>query len=32
VIGAAGLGLFAAAVVTVFDAALWRYHRGASSR
>lgn len=27
VIGAAGLGLAAAAAVTVFDLALWRYHR-----
>jgi NitT/TauT family transport system permease protein len=32
VIGAAVLGLAAAAAVTVFDLALWRYHRGASSR
>jgi NitT/TauT family transport system permease protein len=32
VIGAAVLGLAAAAVVTVFDLALWRYHRGATSR
>jgi NitT/TauT family transport system permease protein len=32
VIGAVGLGLVAAAVVTVFDLALWRYHRGAASR
>ena len=32
VIGAAVLGLVAAAAVTVFDLALWRYHRGASSR
>ena len=30
VIGAAALGLVAAAAVTVFDVALWRYHRGAS--
>jgi NitT/TauT family transport system permease protein len=28
VIGAAVLGLVAAAIVTVFDLALWRYHRG----
>ena len=32
VIGAAALGLVAAAAVTVFDLALWRYHRGAPSR
>ena len=32
VIGAAVLGLAAGAAVTVFDLALWRYHRGASSR
>ena len=32
VIGAAALGLIAAAAVTVFDLALWRYHRGAPSR
>jgi NitT/TauT family transport system permease protein len=32
VIGAAVLGLIAAAAVTVFDLALWRYHRGATSR
>jgi NitT/TauT family transport system permease protein len=32
VIGAAVLGLVAAAAVTVFDLALWRYHRGATSR
>lgn len=32
VIGAAVLGLVAAAAVTVFDLALWRYHRGAASR
>jgi NitT/TauT family transport system permease protein len=32
VIGAAALGLTAAAAVTVFDLALWRYHRGATSR
>jgi NitT/TauT family transport system permease protein len=32
VIGAAALGLAAAAAVTVFDLALWRYHRGANSR
>ncbi|MGH8859975.1 MAG: ABC transporter permease [Jatrophihabitantaceae bacterium] len=32
VIGAAVLGLAAAAVVTVFDLALWRYHRGATQR
>lgn len=31
VIGAAGLGLAAAAAVTVFDLALWRYHRGVST-
>jgi NitT/TauT family transport system permease protein len=30
VIGAAALGLVAAAAVTVFDVALWRFHRGAS--
>lgn len=29
VIGAAALGLVAAAAVTVFDLALWRFHRGA---
>lgn len=32
VIGAAVLGLAAATAVTIFDLALWRYHRGASSR
>jgi NitT/TauT family transport system permease protein len=32
VIGAAALGLVAAAAVTVLDLALWRYHRGATSR
>jgi NitT/TauT family transport system permease protein len=32
VIGAAALGLVAAAAVTVFDLALWRYHRGATSQ
>jgi NitT/TauT family transport system permease protein len=32
VIGAAALGLTAAAAVTVFDLALWRYHRGATTR
>jgi NitT/TauT family transport system permease protein len=32
VIGAAVLGLLAAAAVTVFDLALWRYSRGATSR
>ena len=32
VIGAAVLGLSAAAAVTVFDLALWRYHRGTSAR
>lgn len=32
VIGAAVLGLVAAAAVTVFDLALWRYHRGATFR
>jgi NitT/TauT family transport system permease protein len=32
VIGAAVLGLVAAAAVTVFDLALWRYHRGATTR
>jgi NitT/TauT family transport system permease protein len=32
VIGAAVLGLVAAAAVTVFDLALWRYHRGASAQ
>jgi NitT/TauT family transport system permease protein len=32
VIGAAGLGLTAAAAITLFDLALWRYHRGATSR
>jgi NitT/TauT family transport system permease protein len=32
VIGAAVLGLVAAAAVTVFDIAMWRYHRGATSR
>jgi NitT/TauT family transport system permease protein len=32
VIGAAVLGLVAAAAVTVFDVAMWRYHRGATSR
>jgi NitT/TauT family transport system permease protein len=32
VIGAAVLGLIAAAAITVIDLALWRYHRGASSR
>jgi hypothetical protein len=32
VIGAAVLGLAAAAIVTVFDLALWRYHRGVSTR
>jgi NitT/TauT family transport system permease protein len=32
VIGAATLGLTAAAAVTVFDLALWRYHRGATAR
>jgi NitT/TauT family transport system permease protein len=32
VIGAAALGLAAAAAVTIFDIALWRYHRGATSR
>src|SRR3954453_4582201 len=32
VIGAAALGLAAAAAVTVVDLALWRYHRGATSR
>jgi NitT/TauT family transport system permease protein len=32
VIGAAALGLAAAAAVTVFDVALWRFHRGATSR
>jgi NitT/TauT family transport system permease protein len=32
VIGAAVLGLVAAAIVTVFDLALWRYHRGVGSR
>jgi NitT/TauT family transport system permease protein len=31
VIGAAALGLVAAAAVTVVDLALWRYHRGATS-
>jgi NitT/TauT family transport system permease protein len=31
VIGAAGLGLVAAAAVTVFDVALWRFHRGATT-
>jgi NitT/TauT family transport system permease protein len=30
VIGAAALGLAAATAVTVFDLALWRYHRGAA--
>jgi NitT/TauT family transport system permease protein len=32
VIGAAALGLTAAAAVTVLDLALWRYHRGATAR
>jgi NitT/TauT family transport system permease protein len=32
VIGAAALGLAAAAAITVFDLALWRYHRGATSQ
>jgi NitT/TauT family transport system permease protein len=32
VIGAAGLGLAAAAAITIFDIALWRYQRGARSR
>src|SRR3954468_142343 len=32
VIGAAALGLAAAAAVTVFDLALWRYHRAPASR
>lgn len=32
VIGAAVLGLVAAAAVTVFDLALWRYHRGTGAR
>jgi NitT/TauT family transport system permease protein len=32
VIGAVVLGLLAGAAVTVFDLALWRYHRGATSR
>jgi NitT/TauT family transport system permease protein len=32
VIGAAVLGLAAGAAVTLFDLALWRYHRGASDR
>jgi NitT/TauT family transport system permease protein len=32
VIGAAVLGLVAATAVTIFDLALWRYHRGATSR
>jgi NitT/TauT family transport system permease protein len=32
VIGAAALGLVAAAAVTVLDLALWRYHRGATSQ
>jgi NitT/TauT family transport system permease protein len=32
VIGAAVLGLAAAAAITVFDLALWRYHRGAANR
>jgi NitT/TauT family transport system permease protein len=32
VIGAAALGLTAAVAVTVLDLALWRYHRGATSR
>jgi len=31
VIGASVLGLFAAAVIGIFDLALWRYHRGVSS-
>ena len=31
VIGAAALGLVAAAAVTVFDVALWRFHRGATT-
>ena len=31
VIGASVLGLFAAAVVGVFDLALWRYHRGVAA-
>jgi NitT/TauT family transport system permease protein len=32
VIGAAALGLTAAAAVTLLDLALWRYHRGATPR
>ena len=32
VIGAALLGLVAAAAITIVDLALWRYHRGATSR
>jgi NitT/TauT family transport system permease protein len=32
VIGAAVLGLVAAAAVTLFDLALWRYHRGMERR
>jgi NitT/TauT family transport system permease protein len=32
VIAAAVLGLVAAAAITVFDLALWRYHRGATSQ
>ena len=32
VIGAAVLGLVAAAAVTVFDLALWRYHRGVDTK
>jgi NitT/TauT family transport system permease protein len=32
VIGAAVLGLTAAAAITVVDLALWRYHRGAGTR
>jgi NitT/TauT family transport system permease protein len=32
VIGAAVLGLAAAAFVTLFDLALWRYHRGSEAR
>jgi NitT/TauT family transport system permease protein len=32
VIGAVVLGLVAAAAISLFDLALWRYHRGATSR
>jgi NitT/TauT family transport system permease protein len=32
VIGAAALGLVALAAIAIFDLALWRYHRGATSR